>query len=841
MSKLRFAVVACSGEDAAFPAKELNEHASTSKGYMTPKNCEYPQEIVLKLQDGRSRVTQVQLLSHQTHIATKIELFLSSSNSLQDATFQRLGYLTLKSNVESNYMARELKTVHINNEATFVKLLLHQCYINERNIYSQVGVMAVNLCGEPLDSQPDELPNQSSGEPLSVPMRSIPKPSQASPANRTDDLAFDLRFDAKTAERIREIQIAKDKAVASEDYDQAKRLKQMEEHLKSIGLQLARLETQKREAVANEDYDLAKRIKDEIAMLEGSVGSNETQPIISQAANTGYVSPSPTYSNGPGSFARSTSRSQVLPRAGAAAITGTKGLLPSPNPASSSSNFSPRDMYPDDVSGRGRNNGSRHNEESPARSNSHRDLPEDDEDGDEAPVRGGGGSNGGPNPNFRGIPEAENLPDPEEMPAALENENEELIDVIGLFFARCFYSNLWNHRDAAIRKVTMSFERYPHDALKVVRVCATLVQSGAGDRIAQVSLSAFRLLERLLPFGAKIRRDEMHPILANSATQIVNKLGEPQAKVRDEAAAMLSRMASAKNIGVAFVMSHLTKRSKKPLGIKFLLGRLLVMKDLISQFELQPDTDHSVDGIMSFMEDSNCFGHQSKEIRDVAKDITVALYLLIGPDVEGYLKSLRPKQMEEYQAAFEAAETEKAANTRTAAAASKNRGNDRGNDRNSGQGRSQARLPPQAASREDDLDDQEEDDASVDEYTCPFCGVVDDRFDSDGLDQHFWAECRMLTPCKMCGQVIEISGLNEHLLIECEMKKNHKECGRCGEAITAKFYDKHVSLNDCPPRPHPKKANRCPLCHDDIAPGKRGWKRHLLEDTCANNPRSQAR
>lgn len=34
---------------------------------------------------------QVQLLSHQTHIATKIELFLSKSGSLHDATFQRLG------------------------------------------------------------------------------------------------------------------------------------------------------------------------------------------------------------------------------------------------------------------------------------------------------------------------------------------------------------------------------------------------------------------------------------------------------------------------------------------------------------------------------------------------------------------------------------------------------------------------------------------------------------------------------------------------------------------------------------------------------------------------------
>jgi centrosomal protein CEP104 len=204
--------------------------------------------------------------------------------------------------------------------------------------------------------------------------------------------------------------------------------------------------------------------------------------------------------------------------------------------------------------------------------------------------------------------------------------------------------------------------------------------------------------------------------------------------------------------------------------------------------------------------------------------------------VEGYLKSLRPKQQEEYQTAFEEAETARAAQARSKAPPHK----ERGGGPPSGQGRSQSRAvpPPTTQSELVGADDEEEDDdASVDEYTCPFCGIVDDAFDSDRLDQHFWAQCRMLTPCKMCGQVIEISGLNEHLLVECELKKNHKECARCGEAITVKFYDKHMGLNDCPPRPNPTRANRCPLCHEDIAPGKKGWKRHLLDETCPNNPR----
>jgi centrosomal protein CEP104 len=161
-----------------------------------------------------------------------------------------------------------------------------------------------------------------------------------------------------------------------------------------------------------------------------------------------------------------------------------------------------------------------------------------------------------------------------------------------------------------------------------------------------------------------------------------------------------------------------------------------------------------------------------------------------------------------------------------------------GDDGRRQQRSSQEEEQEEEEQEEEEQEEEEEEEESVDEFTCPFCGIVDETFDSDRLDQHFWADCKMLTPCKMCGQVIEIASLNEHLLLECELKKNHRECPRCGEAITFKFYEKHVSLQDCLPKPHPRQANRCPLCHEDIFPGKKGWTTHLLQQTCPNNPRN---
>ncbi|CEG42828.1 Component of synaptic membrane glycine-, glutamate-and thienylcyclohexylpiperidine-binding glycoprotein (43kDa) [Plasmopara halstedii] len=103
MSKLRFSVVACTSEDVNFRATELNANAVNSKGYMTAKNCPYPQELVLQLQDGLCRLTQVQLLSHQSCITTKIELFVSQTLLYEGDTtkFSRLGFLTLKANTET--------------------------------------------------------------------------------------------------------------------------------------------------------------------------------------------------------------------------------------------------------------------------------------------------------------------------------------------------------------------------------------------------------------------------------------------------------------------------------------------------------------------------------------------------------------------------------------------------------------------------------------------------------------------------------------------------------------------------------------------------------------------
>ena len=106
MGKLPFKVVSCTGEDPEFPAAELNVHSPSTKGWLSPRFCEFPQELIIGFQQTSVvRVQQVQFLSHQSKIATKLEIFVGKGETLNDCTFKRLGYMSLDNNERSGHRA----------------------------------------------------------------------------------------------------------------------------------------------------------------------------------------------------------------------------------------------------------------------------------------------------------------------------------------------------------------------------------------------------------------------------------------------------------------------------------------------------------------------------------------------------------------------------------------------------------------------------------------------------------------------------------------------------------------------------------------------------------------
>ncbi|KAG0555358.1 hypothetical protein KC19_12G163700 [Ceratodon purpureus] len=270
--QLPFNVVYCSGQDEDYPASELN-NGVLSRGWQSSRFCYYPQEIVLELQ-WPSRIINMQLLSHEFKIPTKVEVFVSLIVPyVHEAIGQmkRLGYLALDCNERSGHQARELKSVYIDSPATVVRLVFHNCHCNDYNAYNQVGLMALILTGEPLDEQQWTLLTQPGFEDLLQTPRKQSRnskleeakmqgSSRSSPERKCD-------VDISTANRILQLQEEKNSAVLGEDYDEAKRLKGLIDRLKIIGEEIKQLENKKQLAVENEDYDTAKSCKKEIEKL----------------------------------------------------------------------------------------------------------------------------------------------------------------------------------------------------------------------------------------------------------------------------------------------------------------------------------------------------------------------------------------------------------------------------------------------------------------------------------------------------------------------------------------------------------------------------------------------
>jgi centrosomal protein CEP104 len=216
-----------------------------------------------------------------------MEVFVGVGADYASATFKRLGYLSLDSNQRSNFQARELKSVYINAHGNFVKLLISRCHTNYSNIYCQVGIVALNVLGQPCAEHQDADATHAQHAPamtarphdtqLRVPAHQqhtklTPQQSiQQAIARGSGDLAIDLSFDPSTADRLRTLANAKAKAVKEEDYALAKQIKVAETELRELGLKLAELDAAKNEAVRVEDYDQAKLLKDEVESLRKQI------------------------------------------------------------------------------------------------------------------------------------------------------------------------------------------------------------------------------------------------------------------------------------------------------------------------------------------------------------------------------------------------------------------------------------------------------------------------------------------------------------------------------------------------------------------------------------------
>ncbi|CAO3646454.1 unnamed protein product [Cunninghamella blakesleeana] len=259
------------------------------KGWQTPKCPTYPQDLIIHLLCGPARISKIQLLSHHYKIATKVDIYIGllkegtedlsiESEEDEDDTlieFTRLGYICFDNNARAQFRARELKSIKINADGEYIRLVVRNCHQNRLNTYNQVGILALNILGYPLmhndpSMQQKQIPRhlQSSLDESSMLSSSTRRTSVSSSHSITHGLSASGVVELELQHWISALLHAEELAVRDESYQKAKVYKGLSDQLNKFSKILSDFEQAKRLAVDTKDYDEAEKIKGDISEIK---------------------------------------------------------------------------------------------------------------------------------------------------------------------------------------------------------------------------------------------------------------------------------------------------------------------------------------------------------------------------------------------------------------------------------------------------------------------------------------------------------------------------------------------------------------------------------------------
>lgn len=177
--------------------------------------------------------------------------------------------MALADNAATNYKSRELQSVSVNpRKGTHLKLRLSGPHSNEFNTDKQIALIAVNVLGEELDT--NSVASKENEENVEQ-QSSAPDNTEPALASVCDDLLFSMYVEESIADIIREMEERKAKAVATERFEYARKLKLCMSALRTAGERLGRYALAKRQAVQQEDFTTAKLRKEQIEMYKALV------------------------------------------------------------------------------------------------------------------------------------------------------------------------------------------------------------------------------------------------------------------------------------------------------------------------------------------------------------------------------------------------------------------------------------------------------------------------------------------------------------------------------------------------------------------------------------------
>ena len=235
------------------------------------------------------------------------------------------------------------------------------------------------------------------------------------------------------------------------------------------------------------------------------------------------------------------------------------------------------------------------------------------------------------------------LPPPDPIPSAFTTEAGPVVDAFGEYAAMCLYSKNWMHREAALARMVEQVRQgaVNADTREVFRTMCNMMTRLFKDKVANVFANACKLLTSAVKvMGKELGGREVHSSVAQLVPQLIEKLGDAHAKVRDASREAILELASS---DLTLVSGPLVKPVRSQSVWRIVLGRLSIMNELIPKHGLAKAGHDglTLEAVMEFT--SKTFESPNGDVRSAAVKVTLECCNIAGRAVEKFLpKNLKP-------------------------------------------------------------------------------------------------------------------------------------------------------------------------------------------------------
>ncbi|GAN05984.1 centrosomal protein of 104 kDa-like [Mucor ambiguus] len=857
-NSLPYEVVHCSSWDDDYNPEQLvksspGNHQQVEpqqikcKGWQTPKCPEYPQDLIIHLLSGASRISKVQILSHHFKIATRIDVYIGTLKDPQDVLediapdtppsedednmlieFSRLGYVCFDNNARAQFRARELKSIKINADGEYVRLVIRNCHRNRLNTYNQVGILALNILGQPshLVDKNDIMSacNSSSNNNSSMPQQSPFDDNSilSSSTRRTSVSSNQSQVSRLPTSSVAEMELqhwtvallhAEEEAVRGESYQIAKTYKYLGDKLERFTKILADLEIGKRHAVETKDYDEAEKIKDDIKEIK-------------QAADAMLKHAHICIEDG-----------RVVPLDAMEDEDDEKVMHEPPSPLPQQQPFEFDQL-------------------------SHPNATEDTVIAEEA------------NSSSHYIPPTTHttstaMMDPESIPEPIMDEERIPytlpIEIFGEDTVACVLSIKAVCRKRGLTQIEQYMIQQAASQ-DVVHATLLMMQEAVMDSREAIvcqamdvwhqthhmgELADISCMERA--FGGLLKRtSDSNVNIRQTATELVLVLVQDYPSLLQMYVCKPERIIHNHKEAKARVQLVETTVSKLQVSLQDVMSFVVVylkhvhedvrqaaVKLLVAiadQFGFHRVSTYIDESLKVSLADSvkKLVDKEPSNFKkgSVTKDtLTELRALTVAPPQQPEKKTLARVKKSAISSTSSASKRSTPSNTNNSTKAVKKQQTATRSTAKSTTTTTTATTPrerqkeksvssPAVAQQKPKQQPQEE---LNENNVCIFCDEANPEFNEDTLIKHYYNTCPVLTNCPMCQIITEIPTLNEHMLEDCERRHLIKKCSRCSQAIPVEQWLQHTLKQTC------SDQVQCPLCLIAIEPATdEGWKLHLM-------------